>query len=491
MQYLCYSICKDYLEMDDFFFESDSQRRKLSSQGKIRKIYTGVYTSIKDDKELGRILINQWPLIVANAFKNSVISYRSAIEFKPSLQGYIYLISRQSKTVEIGGIKFKLIRGNPKSISNRRALMGALMASRERAFLDSLISSKIKVSDDRYIPIGELEDKLEKMMTQLGEEALNIFRENAKKISIELDMPIPYKKLDRIIGTLIGSKDTKLHGKRSIERAGGLPADTTKVELFLLLANHLESIDYPNSIDTNLNNSEYFENKAFFESYFSNYIEGTNFLIEEAEQIVFDNKEIENRVNDSHDISGTFEIVSNKSFMTSSSNSFSDFIDSLKLINKTVIPTRLDKFPGEFKTSENRAGNTIFVHPDFVEGTLKRAFEISETIAHPISKGIFLSFVVSEVHPFTDGNGRTCRIILNRELLSAGFYSIIIPTVYREDYLMSLRALSRKSRPSPIVRMVLRALKFSRLDFSNYQSVKKEIIKRNWFLEPSEGKIVE
>ena len=94
-------------------------------------------------------------------------------------------------------------------------------------------------------------------------------------------------------------------------------------------------------------------------------------------------------------------------------------------------------------------------------------------------------------HPFTDGNGRTCRIILNRELLSAGFYSIIIPTVFREDYLMSLRALSRKGRPSPIVRMVLRALKFSSLDFSNYQSVKKEIIKRNWFLEPDEGKIIE
>lgn len=63
--------------------------------------------------------------------------------------------------------------------------------------------------------------------------------------------------------------------------------------------------------------------------------------------------------------------------------------------------------------------------------------------------------------------------------------------VFREDYLMALRALSRKSRPSPIVRMVLRALKFSRLDFSNYQLVKKEIIKRNWFLEPGEGKIVE
>ena len=177
--------------------------------------------------------------------------------------------------------------------------------------------------------------------------------------------------------------------------------------------------------------------------------------------------------------------------MTSSSHSFPDFINNLRLINKTVIPTRLDKRPGEFKSQENRAGNTLFVHPDYVEGTLKRAFELSETISHPIARGIFLSFVVSEIHPFSDGNGRTCRIILNRELLSAGFSSIIIPTVYREDYLLALRALSRKSRPDPLVRMFFRALRFSHLDFSNYQSAKKEITRRNWFLEPDEGKIAE
>ncbi|MCD6398205.1 MAG: Fic family protein [Spirochaetaceae bacterium] len=477
--------------MDDFYFGSGSQRRKLSSEGKIRKIYTGIYTSINTSKELEKIMKLQWPLIVANAFKNSVISYRSAIEFTPSPLGYIYLISKQAKVVEIGGIKFKLIRGTPESISNRNAVMGAPTASMERAFLDSLIRPKIIVNDDRYIPIGELEDRLENILTQSGEEALNYFRETSKRVSLELNMPGPYKKLDTIIGALLGSKDTRMHGIQSIHRAKGLPVDNKKVELFLLLGNHLETIHYSNNIDPNLDNSEYFENKAFFESYFSNYIEGTDFLIEEAEQIIFDKKAIKNRVNDSHDISGTFEIVSNKSYMSSSPNSFSSFIDSLRHINKTVIPTRLDKFPGEFKTKENRAGNTIFVHPDYIEGTLKQAFKISRTISNPVARGIFLNFVVSEVHPFSDGNGRTCRIVLNRELLSEGLYSIIIPTVYREDYLLTLRTLSRKSRPDPVVRMFLRALKFSRLDFSNYQLIKNEITERNWFLEPDEGKIIE
>jgi hypothetical protein len=47
--------------------------------------------------------------------------------------------------------------------------------------------------------------------------------------------------------------------------------------------------------------------------------------------------------------------------------------------------------------------------------------------------------------------------------------------VYREDYLLSLRGLSRKRRPEPVVKMFLQAYRFSQLDFSDYQTVKKEI----------------
>lgn len=477
--------------MNHFYFGSSSERRKLSGQGKIRKIYTGVYTAIMDDNELAKAMRYEWPLIVANGFKKAVISYRSALEFKPSPMGYIFLVAKQSKEVEIGGVTFKLIRGTPTSHSNQSALMGARAACPERAFLDLLISSKIQVRDDRYISAEELEDRLETMMMQSGEEFLNSFREKCREISIELSMPSSYKKLDGIIGTLLGSKNVNLHGKRSISRALGLAFDDKKLELFLALANYLEGVDYPSILDVNFTNTEHFKNKAFFESYFSNYIEGTDFAIEEAEEIIFDNREIENRANDSHDIFGTYEIVSNQKIMLSPSTSFADFIADLKKINKTIIPTRLDKKPGEFKTKVNKAGNTIFVHPDYVIGTLKKAFEISETISHAISKSIFLSFVVAEVHPFTDGNGRTSRIILNRELLFAGYASIIIPTVYREDYIGALRSLSRKGRPAPIVTMLLRALKFSHLDFSDYQSIKKELTDRNWFVEPSEGKIVE
>ena len=37
------------MQRDDFYFGSDAHRRKLSAEGKIRKICTGIYTSIKGD----------------------------------------------------------------------------------------------------------------------------------------------------------------------------------------------------------------------------------------------------------------------------------------------------------------------------------------------------------------------------------------------------------------------------------------------------------
>ena len=43
----------------------------------------------------------------------------------------------------------------------------------------------------------------------------------------------------------------------------------------------------------------------FFEAYFSNFIEATEFAVEEARQIVFDNVIPPTRAEDAHDVTGT------------------------------------------------------------------------------------------------------------------------------------------------------------------------------------------
>jgi Fic family protein len=54
-----------------------------------------------------------------------------------------------------------------------------------------------------------------------------------------------------------------------------------------------------------------------------------------------------------------------------------------------------------------------------------------------------MQFLISEVHPFDDGNRRLSRIMMNAELVSQSQYKIIVPNVHRDNYLNGLRLASR------------------------------------------------
>ena len=76
----------------------------------------------------------------------------------------------------------------------------------------------------------------------------------------------------------------------------------------------------------------------------------------------------------------------------------------------------------------------LFV-PALVPGTLREGFERIRALASPLARAMKTKIVVTEVHPFLDGNGRTGRLAMNCVLSEAGLGRIMIPTVYREDYL--------------------------------------------------------
>ena len=82
-------------------------------------------------------------------------------------------------------------------------------------------------------------------------------------------------------------------------------------------------------------------------------------------------------------------------------------------------------------------------------------------------------------------------MMMNAELVSVGQSTILIPTVFHDDYLHTLRALSRRNRSGPFVQAMVRAQKFSYLEFSPYPSILKDLTRRNWFREPDEARMVE
>ena len=97
-------------------------------------------------------------------------------------------------------------------------------------------------------------------------------------------------------------------------------------------------------------------NSRSSEAYFSNYIEGTEFVVEEAADIVFRNKPMPTRPADAHDILGTFRIVSNSHEMGRVPGSANELLDLLKTRHAVLLAGRPEKNPGSFKETVNRAG---------------------------------------------------------------------------------------------------------------------------------------
>jgi hypothetical protein len=147
------------------------------------------------------------------------------------------------------------------------------------------------------------------------------------------------------------------------------------------------------------------ENFAFFESYFSNYIEGTTFTVAEAESIVFDGRIIENRSADSHDILGTFAAATRSPWRDRPAQDADGFLAWLKSVNAQVMQQLPDKKPGECKDQVNQAGSTVFVLPELVPGTLREAFERILALVDPRARALMTVFVVSEVHPSSTATG--------------------------------------------------------------------------------------
>ena len=204
-----------------------------------------------------------------------------------------------------------------------------------------------------------------------------------------------------------------------------------------------------------------YRNFAFFESYFSNYIEGTVFEIEEAKKIIETNKPLPARNDDSHDVLGTYQIVSNLKEMQITPTTPEEFLKIICFRHSILLSSRLDKNPGLFKDKNNFAGSTAFVDFNLVNGTLIQSFNNYNLLDHPFSKAAYIMFVISEVHPFLDGNGRIARIMMNAELVKAGQSKIIIPTVFREDYMGALKKLTKQGKCDTYIKMLQRAHEFS------------------------------
>jgi len=440
---------------------------KAEKEGKIRRIAPRIYTSNFQDS-IEYIIKRHFFDILKWRFPEAVISHRSASELRPTETGNFFLTSNYTKKItDLKGITLNVMEGKPALESDVN--FGGIYASSEwRWVLENMQISRKKGGESKTFPIEYIEDKLEKIIIREGEEGINKFRDKAREIAVQLSFHDEYEKLNRIVSALLNTHNVNVLSSDSAKaRATGMPFDAKRIELFEILYDKLKDYYFPERADKNTSEDS-FRLFSFFEAYFSNYIEGTKFLVEDAKKIVDTGIAIPKRIKDSHDILGTFQIVSNSYEMSITPVTPDDLIQILKRRHLTMLSERAEEVnAGAFKLQNNKAGNTEFVDYTLVEGTLRQGFKYYAALTDPMAKAVFMMFMISEIHPFTDGNGRISRIMGNAELFKTGLSRIIVPTVYREDYIMSLKKFTNRKEPDTFIRVMDKLQNYSQNIFGN------------------------
>ena len=461
---------------------------RLKRDGRVKRLAPRIYTTNLSDAAESIIRRNLWT-IAGNLWPGARLSHRTAFEYAPH-DGHVFLSYKYTRIMRLPGVTVHFL-STPASLESDYPFLGSLgVSSLARALLENLEPDKTQGNVAKCQDAETLEARLEAEFAAGGEEALNKLRDDARGVASQTGHGREFDRLDKMIGALLSSRPADvLTSKAALARAAGEPFDSTRIELFGALLAKLNATAFPDFPDPNALPSS-FSTFAFFESYFSNYIEGTVFELEEARRIVETGVSLPSRDADSHDILGTFAIASNRAEMSRTAKDADDFLDILRARHRVIMSGRPSIRPGMFKTHDNRAGETHFVSVDCVRGTLKRGFDMARALRHPFARALFMLFITSEVHPFEDGNGRISRLMMNAELVSSGQAKILVPTVFRPDYIGALRRLSRNRDPGVLLAAMNRLRDFSRrLACDSFEAARRQLEAANAFSD-DEGEIL-
>jgi hypothetical protein len=473
---------------NEVFFAKDrssSAITRMVRRGEAVRLATGVYTT-SADRDPADVVAESWATIAANLFPGAVVTDRSGPTGTP-VDGFLWL-SRPERTKEVALPGLTIVaRTGPGPLEGDLPLRPDLyVASRGRALADNMAPSRRRRADrpKRTLDREEIATWIDQLAADNTAQRLVEFREQAEALGAQLGVDDrDLATLSELIGVAIGTRQAEGEiGSPALDaRRQGRPYDQRRIERLDLLVKALRG----SAPQHHRRDPERQRFVAFFEAYFSNFIEGTEFTLEDAHDIVFEGLVIAERLADSHDLEGTYALVSDDQEMSRLAARPSEFVDLLRERHRTIMGGRPEAAPGELKSVANKAGNTVFVAPGLVRGTLIEGFARLADLDTAWERSVFTMFLVSEVHPFNDGNGRLARAMMNAELVADDQCRTIIPIVFRGDYLDGLRLMSRDDNPSLLIKSLRYAHDYTAsIDFTDFDSAVAELSETNAFEEP-------
>jgi len=428
---------------------------RAAGRGEIRRLARGLY-STNLDEPAEQLLRRRWYAVAALYFPGAVIVDRSAAVSGPASDGSLFLDSGPTpanpRPVTLPGLVLRP-RSGPGPVAGDMEFADLRIASPARIALDNIRPSRARSGVARTLRGEKLEERLDRLARVRGDQALNELRDSARTIAPMLDAETQFAQLDNLIGALQGTHEAKLRTSAARARGAGLGYDIERLRHFEILRAELANQNFTERLSPEDPERLF----AFFEAYFSNWIEGTVFEVDQAEEIVFEGRLPTQRPADAHDIQGTFDAITDPALRNASPTSVDELETYAREVHRRIMRGRPELGPGEYKELGNRAGMTFFVHPELVRGTLHEGFTLYRTLPAGMPRAIFAMFLLTEVHPFTDGNGRVARALMNSELSAVGLCRVMVPLSYRDEYMSALRALSQNENPTPLWRMLDRA----------------------------------
>ena len=193
-------------------------------------------------------------------------------------------------------------------------------------------------------------------------------------------------------------------------------------------------------------------------AYTSNAIEGNTLTRRETELVIE-----EKITSGAKPIKDYIEAINHAKAFTFIKNTLNNKIDEdyVLHIHKIILAGIDDTNAGCYRAVRVRisGSQTILPNPLKVPDLMK---DFAEWLARKdddmVMKAIEAHYRLVSIHPFTDGNGRTARLLMNSILLANGYAPIIIRNIDRKRYLSALETYQISGNNAPYYRFMLSAL---------------------------------
>lgn len=128
------------------------------------------------------------------------------------------------------------------------------------------------------------------------------------------------------------------------------------------------------------------------------------------------------------------ELANNKTFTE----------ENIKLLHRLFYEKIDSEKAGKYRTSQVIiTGSSVeFPRPEVLDEKMREFLSQLPKLKaelHPVEYAAMVHIIFVNIHPFTDGNGRVARLLMNLALLQSGYNIVVIPPVVRTDYISALQ----------------------------------------------------